>query len=199
MLLHLPHRPHWKSINVRVSLLTSANIRDSIRSSNKNVKKVRKKVCIPIFISNNKKENRPQSCFLKFGLAAVIITVNNPNQRFTILPLGIKTRDIPHKLFLEGGIVRRIGFPCDNRPHLNIQKYPTNGRRSRNHETSRPFPHSGSLPPPDLVRESGYHSPHDKPIPEPYRAKHKYRWKRVLSGKRPLRITDKGLPTDQIA
>ncbi|EHH01909.1 hypothetical protein HMPREF9441_00118 [Paraprevotella clara YIT 11840] len=49
MLLHLSHRPHRESINVRVSLLTSANIRDSIRSSNKNAKKSKKKSLYPYF------------------------------------------------------------------------------------------------------------------------------------------------------
>lgn len=185
MLLHLPHRPHWKSINVRVSLLTSANIRDSIRSSNKNVKKVRKKVCIPIFISNNKKREPPPILFLEVWPRCRNHHREQPQPTLHHTATGDKNRGHLAQAFLEGGIVRRTGFPCDNRPHPHIQRNPTNGRRSRNHETSRPFPHSGSLPPPDLVRESGYHSPHDKPIPEPYRAKHKYRWKRVLSGKRP--------------
>lgn len=146
MLLHLPHRPHWKSINVRVSLLTSANIRDSIRSSNKNVKKVRKKVCIPIFISNNKKREPPPILFLEVWPRCRNHHREQPQPTLHHTATGDKNRGHLAQAFLEGGIVRRTGFPCDNRPHLNIQKYPTNGRRSRNHETSRPFPHSGSLP-----------------------------------------------------
>ena len=104
-------------------------------------KKVRKKFVSLFLFQIIKKENRPQSCFLKFGLAAVIITVNSPNQRFTILPLGIKTGDISHKLSLKVGLSVGQVFHVTIDSSAYSKYQPKVG--GQKYETSRPFPRSG--------------------------------------------------------